>query len=100
MPALVVRRPHALPRTAVESVMAQWMHDAQTRFGLHCQLSADAQEVRIAFSHAGVTGTLVAQQDHFELTAQLGFLLNAYRPRIEAEVGRQLDALLGAAPGP
>jgi len=88
-----------LQRMAVESVMSQWMHDAQTRFGLQCQLTADAQEVRIAFSHAGVTGTLVAGHDRFELTARLGFLLNAYRPRIEAEVQRQLDALLGAAPG-
>ena len=32
----------------------------------------------------------------FEMKAQLGFLLGAFKDRIEAEIGEQLDALLNA----
>ena len=35
--------------------------------------------------------------DGFELRARLGFLLSAFSVRIEDEIGRNLDALLGDA---
>ena len=34
--------------------------------------------------------------DAFELTAKLGFLLGGFKAKIEAEIGRNLDRLLGA----
>lgn len=51
---------------------------------------------RIRFSGPGVDGWLEARADTFELRARLGFLLSAYRGRIEAEMQRQLDERLNA----
>ena len=38
--------------------------------------------------------------DHFELDAQLGFLLGAFKDRIEAEIVKNLDALLAQGKKP
>ena len=38
--------------------------------------------------------------DHFELDAQLGFLLGAFKDRIESEIVKNLDDLLAAKKKP
>jgi hypothetical protein len=39
-------------------------------------------------------GTLRVSAQHFELNAQLGFLLSAFKERIEGEIVKNLDQLL------
>ena len=41
-------------------------------------------------------GTLLVDAHQFEMKAALGFLFGAFKDRIEAEIGEQLDALLNA----
>jgi hypothetical protein len=41
-----------------------------------------------------VKGDLTVSQDLFELNAQLGFLLSAFKDRIEEEIVKNLDDLL------
>ena len=48
----------------------------------------------VAFSRSGVSGTLHVTSDRFELDAKLGFLLGAFKGRIEAEIVKNLDDLL------
>jgi hypothetical protein len=36
--------------------------------------------------------------DHFDLNAKLGFLLGAFKDRIEGEIVKNLDALLAKKP--
>ena len=43
-------------------------------------------------------GTLVVSHDRFELKAKLGFLLGAFKERIEREIVSNFDALLAPAP--
>jgi len=43
-----------------------------------------------------VSGSLTVRKNCFELRAQLGFLLGAFKGRIEAEIVKNLDALLAA----
>ena len=46
------------------------------------------------FTRSGVNGTLLVTADHFNLDAKLGFLLGAFKDRIEAEIVKNLDDLL------
>ena len=56
-------------------------------------LGALAQQ---AFTRAGVSGCLRVEGDRFVLDAKLGFLLGAFKDRIEAEIVKNLDTLLAA----
>jgi putative polyhydroxyalkanoate system protein len=48
----------------------------------------------LTFTRSGVNGTLQVTQNCFELDAKLGFLLGAFKDRIEAEIIKNLDELL------
>ena len=61
-----------------------------------CALPICDTEDLLTFSRSGVKGTLLVDGHQFEMKAQLGFLFGAFKDRIEAEIGEQLDALLNA----
>jgi len=46
------------------------------------------------FTRSGVKGTLTVLPDQFDLQAQLGFLLGAFKDKIEGEIVKNLDTLL------
>jgi hypothetical protein len=48
----------------------------------------------VSFKRSGVNGTLMVTKDGFELNAKLGFLVGAFKDKIEAEISKNLDALL------
>ena len=48
----------------------------------------------VCFSRTGVHGNLAVTKDKFELNAKLGFLVGAFRARIESEIVKNLDELL------
>jgi len=50
----------------------------------------------VEFTRAGVDGRLIVTGDAFELDAKLGFLLGAFRGRIESEIEGYLDTLLAS----
>jgi putative polyhydroxyalkanoate system protein len=50
----------------------------------------------VEFTRSGVKGELTVAADHFDLVAQLGFLLGAFKKTIEGEIEKELDALLAA----
>ena len=50
----------------------------------------------VCFTRSGVSGTLHVTKDRFELNAKLGFLLGAFKSRIESEIVKNLDDLLQA----
>jgi putative polyhydroxyalkanoate system protein len=50
----------------------------------------------LTFTRSGVKGTMEVDKDRFELEANLGFLLGAFKGRIEAEIVKNLDTLLTA----
>ncbi len=52
----------------------------------------------VVFERSGVSGLLRVTKDSFDLTAKLGFLLGAFKDKIEAEIVKNLDALLAAKP--
>jgi putative polyhydroxyalkanoate system protein len=98
MAHLHVMRTHALCRKDARALAQRWEEEAVSSLGMRCApVAGDDGAQRVRFSRPGVEGTLTVTDQRFELEAQLGFLLSAFKDRIEAEIGRNLDQLLGNA---
>lgn len=101
MAELSIDRSHSLGLAAARQVAQDWVRAGEERFGLSCQTTLAAHMEapdacdHILFSRSGVSGSLQVTPSRFVLSAKLGFLLSAYKGPIEAEMRRQLDALLG-----
>ncbi|MBP3979657.1 MAG: polyhydroxyalkanoic acid system family protein [Gammaproteobacteria bacterium] len=94
MPDIHIHRQHRLGFTEARNVGYSWAEKAQRKFDMECTYEeGDAQDT-LYFSRAGVKGTLLVDARQFEMKAELGFLFGAFKARIEAEIGEQLDALL------
>ena len=100
MADLHILRAHQLGLPKARKLALRWAEQAETDFGLQCTYEEGAQEDEVGFSRSGVAGTLVVSHDRFELNAKLGFLLGAFKDRIEREIVSNLDALLAPAAAP
>ena len=63
---------------------------------MECTVIEGKTSDTVEFTRSGVKGRLIVAADHFDLDAQLGFLLGAFSKTIEAEITKKLDALLSA----
>lgn len=97
MAEIHILRTHALGTDAALQMARTWKEQAESAWGLRCITQEDKVPYQVAFDRPGVLGSLQVTADHFELRLTLGFLLSAYRGRIESELQRQLDSWLGAA---
>ncbi len=100
MADLQILRPHQLCLAKARQLALRWAEQAESEFGLHCTYEEGQQEDEVGFSRPGVEGTLVVSHDRFELNARLGFLLGAFKDRIEREIVSNFDALLAPAVAP
>jgi putative polyhydroxyalkanoate system protein len=94
-----IRREHQLGMKGARKVAWQWAEQAEAEFDMACTYAEGSDTDEVQFSRSGVSGTLRVSGDCFELDAKLGFLLGAFKDRIEAEIVRNLDELL-ASPKP
>ena len=100
MAEIHIHRDHALGHAAARKVAFTWAEQAEREFGMECTYEEGKTTDLVSFTRSGVKGTLTVTRHSFELRAQLGFLLGAFRERIESEIVKNLDALLApAAPG-
>jgi putative polyhydroxyalkanoate system protein len=76
----------------------QWAEQVEKDFGMACTYEEGRAADLVRFSRSGVNGELRVTKDRFELDARLGFLLGAFKDRIEAEIVAMLDALVPAVP--
>ena len=95
MSDLHIQRDHHLGLPRAREVARAWARKAEEKFGMECTYEEGETQDTLTFTRAGVTGTLVVDAQQFDMTAKLGFLFTAFKDRIEAEIGGQLDALLG-----
>jgi putative polyhydroxyalkanoate system protein len=91
-----LRRDHHLGLSGARQVASRWAEQAEADFDLRCQYETGTAMDEVQFSRSGVSGTLRVAADHFELEARLGFLLGAFKDRIEHEITKNLDQLLAA----
>ena len=94
MAQIHIHREHQLGLAGARKIAWQWAEQAEADFGMACTYEEGDDADEVQFSRSGVSGTLKVSGDHFELDAQLGFLLGAFKDRIESEIVKNLDDLL------
>ena len=95
-----IHRPHGLGLRKAREVAWQWAEEVEQHFDMSCTVIEGDEGDTVEFQRTGVDGRLLVRADHFDLEARLGFLLGVFRARIEAEIERNLDALLAAQAKP
>ena len=93
-----IRRDHGLTLAAARKIAFKWAEQVEQDFDMECVYEEGQSSDEVSFTRSGVNGTLLVTKDHFELNAKLGFLLGAFKDRIEAEIVKNLDTLLAAKP--
>lgn len=99
MPDIHIQRDHTLGLAKARALAMAWAEQAEADFGMACTYAEGEAEDEVGFSRSGVSGTLLVTGVGFELQARLGFLLGAFKERIESEIVRNLDGLLADAAG-
>lgn len=98
MPDIHIQRDHALGLAGARKVAFQWAEQVEQEFDMSCTYEEGKARDEVCFSRSGVSGTLTVTKDRFELNARLGFLLGAFKDRIESEIVKNLDELLARKP--
>ena len=92
-----IHRSHALGLAKARKTAWKWAEHVEEKFGMECTVIEGKESDVVEFTRAGVDGRLLVTGDAFELEAKLGFLLGAFRGRIETEIEGYLDELLQPA---
>lgn len=94
MPDIHIERLHTLGLPKARELAFKWAEEAEKRLDMECTYEEGRTSDVVTFTRSGVNGELRVTKDRFELHARLGFLLGAFRERIESEIVRNLDLLL------
>ncbi|MES2423689.1 MAG: polyhydroxyalkanoic acid system family protein [Pseudomonadota bacterium] len=100
MPDIHIQRDHALGLPEARKLAFQWAEQAEEKFDMECTYEEGKTNDLVCFTRSGVTGTLKVTKDKLVLDAKLGFLLGAFKEKIEGEIVKNLDALLAKKPAP
>lgn len=90
-----IHRPHQLGLAAARQAAFAWAEKAEQKFDLDCTYAEGQEQDTVSFERSGVSGTLEVYADRFELDMRLGFLVSAFKHKIEGELNAQFDELLG-----
>jgi putative polyhydroxyalkanoate system protein len=90
-----IHREHQLGLAKARKIAWTWAEQVEADFGMDCSVLEGVTSDTVEFKRSGVSGRLIVAGDHFDLEAKLGFLLGAFRGRIEGEIVKNLDKLLG-----
>ncbi len=91
-----ITRQHGMTLADARKAAFKWAEQAEAKFDMECTYAEGETSDECSFTRSGVTGTLTVDKDTFELTAKLGFLLGAFKDKIEGEIVKNLDALIAA----
>ncbi|AOF87346.1 polyhydroxyalkanoic acid system family protein [Hydrogenophaga sp. RAC07] len=91
-----IERDHQLGMGGARKLAWRWAEQAESDFDMSCTYEEGDDCDEVQFTRSGVSGTLKVSADKFELDARLGFLLGAFKERIEGEIVKNLDELLAA----
>lgn len=91
-----IERDHQLGMGGARKLAWRWAEQAENDFDMTCTYEEGDDCDEVQFTRSGVSGTLKVSAQKFELDARLGFLLGAFKDRIESEIVKNLDELLAA----
>ena len=94
MPDIHIEREHALGLPGARRLAFRWAEAAEQKFDMECTYEEGKSSDLLSFTRSGVNGELKVTATAFELHARLGFLLGAFKDRIETEIVENLDDLL------
>jgi putative polyhydroxyalkanoate system protein len=94
MPDIKISRQHTLGLAQARKVAYKWAQDCEKKLDMECTYEEGKAQDVVQFTRSGVDGTLNVTATGFELHAKLGFLLGAFKGKIESEIEKNLDALL------
>ena len=89
-----IEREHALGLPEARKIALKWAEQVKDKFDMECTYEEGMASDRLSFSRSGVQGTLNVTANDFEISAQLGFLVGMFKEKIEAEIVKNLDALI------
>ena len=98
MPDINITRQHGMSFSEARKAAFKWAEQAEEKFAMECTYEEGQTSDECSFTRSGVTGTLIVDKETFELTAKLGFLLGTFKEKIEAEIAKNLDALIAKKP--
>ena len=98
MADLHIVRKHTLGLAKARTIAFDWAEQVERDFSMECTYEEGRSADLVRFTRSGVQGELQVTKDHFALDARLGFLLGAFKGRIEAEIVKMLDALIPQEP--
>lgn len=98
MAELHILREHTLGLPEARKIAFKWAEHVEEEFGMSCTYEEGKTVDQVCFTRAGVDGTLAVTKDKFELNAKLGFLIGAFKGKIESEIVKNLDDLLKTKP--
>ncbi|MEO7390763.1 MAG: polyhydroxyalkanoic acid system family protein [Ramlibacter sp.] len=94
MAEIHITRQHTLGLAHARKLAFKWAETAEEKLEMECTYEEGKTSDLVTFARSGVNGELKVTKDHFELDARLGFLLGAFKERIETEIVKNLDELL------
>jgi len=94
LPDIHIQRDHALGLAQARKLAFKWAESAEEKLDMECTYEEGKTSDLVSFTRSGVNGELKVTKDSFELDARLGFLLGAFKERIESEIVKNLDELL------
>ncbi len=97
MAEINIHRDHDLGLQRAREIAWQWAEQVEEKFDMACTVLEGDDEDTVTFTRSGVKGELTVTATRFELVAQLGFLLGAFKATIEGEIQKELDTLLAGS---
>ena len=97
MPHIHIERKHQLSLAEARAMAVRWVAQAEDKFDMRCSYESGQDADSVVFKRSGVSGVFKLDAERFSIDATLGFLLGAFKDRIEQEIQRNLDTLLGQA---
>ena len=89
-----IERQHGMTLAQARKAALRWAEQAEQKFDMDCTYVEGDTCDEVNFKRSGVSGTLTVNAKVFELQAKLGFLLGAFKDKIESEIVKNLDALI------
>lgn len=87
MPSIDIQHAHSLPHAQARKAVQEVADKLSERFGIQYEWAGDT----LNFNRAGVDGKIALAASNLRVTANLGFLMSAFKGPIEAEIRRVLD---------
>ena len=94
MPEIHITREHGRGLAEARKLAFKWAETAEQKLDMECVYEEGKTSDVVTFTRSGVNGELKVTKDSFVLDARLGFLLGAFKERIETEIVKNLDKLL------